>query len=57
MAASAVMFFLAAFTEALISPSGIPYLVKAIYGMTSSVLLIFYFVVLGYPSRPSDGAR
>ena len=51
MAASGVLFVLAAFTEGIISPSGIPYLWKALYGIGSSTLLMFYFVVLGYPSE------
>ncbi len=51
IAASGVLFVLAAFTEGLISPTGLPYLFKAIYGMLCSVLLMFYFIVLGYPSE------
>ncbi|MEZ6136262.1 MAG: stage II sporulation protein M [Pirellulaceae bacterium] len=49
MAASAILFFLAAFTEGLLSPSNVPYIVKALWGIMSSTLLMFYFVVLGYP--------
>ncbi|MBX3422586.1 MAG: stage II sporulation protein M [Pirellulaceae bacterium] len=51
MAASAVLFVLAAFTEGMLSPSGVPYLFKAMFGMFSSGLLMFYFVVLGYPRQ------
>lgn len=51
MSASGVLFILAAFTEGLISPSGLPYIVKAMVGIASSTLLMFYFVVLGYPSE------
>jgi uncharacterized membrane protein SpoIIM required for sporulation len=51
MSASGVLFLLAAFTEGLISPSGLPYLFKAMFGIASSTLLMFYFVVLGYPSE------
>lgn len=54
MAVSAVLFFLAALTEGLISPSSLPYLVKATWGMFSSGLLMFYFIVLGYPSENSS---
>jgi uncharacterized membrane protein SpoIIM required for sporulation len=51
MAASVVLFVLAAFTEGIISPSNIPYLFKALFGIASSTLLMYYFVVLGYPSE------
>lgn len=51
MGASGMLFLLAAFTEGLISPSGLPYILKALYGIASSTLLMFYFVVLGYPSE------
>lgn len=51
MSASGVLFVLAAFTEGLISPSGLPYIFKAMFGIASSALLMFYFVVLGYPSE------
>lgn len=43
------LFFLAALTEGLISPTDIPYLFKATWLIMSSTLLMFYFVVLGYP--------
>ena len=46
---AAVLFFLAALTEGLISPTDIPYLFKAMWLIMSSSLLMFYFVVLGYP--------
>jgi uncharacterized membrane protein SpoIIM required for sporulation len=46
---AAVLFFLAALTEGLISPTSIPYLFKAMWLILSSSLLMFYFVVLGYP--------
>jgi uncharacterized membrane protein SpoIIM required for sporulation len=46
---AAVLFFLAALTEGLISPTNIPYLFKAMWLILSSFLLMFYFVVLGYP--------
>lgn len=58
MAASAVLFFLAALTEGFISPSPLPYSVKAAWAILSSGLISFYFVVLGMPrdaaSRRSD---
>lgn len=46
---AAALFFLAALTEGLISPTNIPYMFKAMWLILSSVLLMFYFVVLGYP--------
>lgn len=54
MAASGVLFFLAALTEGLLSPTELPYLFKAGWAMLSSTLLMFYFVVLGYPSENSS---
>ncbi|WP_164101906.1 stage II sporulation protein M [Candidatus Laterigemmans baculatus] len=56
MAAAVVMFFLAAFTEGFISPSPLPYVVKAAWAILSSGLLMFYFVVLGFPRRGDDAA-
>lgn len=56
MAVSAVLFFLAALTEGLLSPSSVPYLFKAMWGIFSSALLMFYFVVLGYPTEESSAA-
>ncbi|QDV22347.1 stage II sporulation protein M [Aureliella helgolandensis] len=50
MAVSGVLFFLAALTEGILSPSSVPYFFKALWGVASSAMLMFYFVVLGYPS-------
>lgn len=49
MAASAMLFVLAAFTEGFISPSPLPYLFKATWSVFSSGLISFYFVILGFP--------
>ena len=49
MAASAVLFTLAAFTEGFLSPSPAPYIIKAFWAILSSGLISFYFVVLGFP--------
>ncbi|MEQ1825859.1 MAG: stage II sporulation protein M [Pirellula sp.] len=49
--ASVVLFIMAAFTEGFVSPSPLPYFFKATYAIMSSSLLMYYFVVLGYP-RP-----
>ena len=56
MAVSGILFFLAALTEGLLSPSSVPYLFKALWGVFSSTLLIYYFVVLGYPTELSRAA-
>jgi uncharacterized membrane protein SpoIIM required for sporulation len=50
MAASATLFTLAAFTEGFISPSPLPYLIKAIWSILSAGLISFYFVILGFPA-------
>jgi len=44
-----VLFFMAAFTEGFVSPSPLPYFLKASVAILSSGLLMYYFVVLGYP--------
>ncbi len=49
MAASATLFFLAALTEGFISPSPLPYTLKAAWAIGSAGLISFYFVVLGFP--------
>ncbi len=49
MAAAAVMFVLAAFIEGFVSPSGLPYSVKAGVAIVSTCMLAFYFGVLGFP--------
>ncbi len=54
MSVSGILFFLAALTEGLLSPSPIPYLFKAIWAVFSSALMMFYFVVLGYPRERSS---
>lgn len=42
-----VLFILAAFTEGCISPTGLPYIVKAFWAIASSFAMMIYFVVLG----------
>ncbi|NIL95884.1 MAG: stage II sporulation protein M [Planctomycetales bacterium] len=44
-----VLFLLAALIEAFISPSALPYQVKAGVAVLCSGLLVFYFVLLGWP--------
>jgi uncharacterized membrane protein SpoIIM required for sporulation len=53
MGSAMVMFFLAALIEGFLSPSGLPYALKATVAVLSSGLLMFYFVVLGYPRKSS----
>ena len=47
--AAVVLFVLAAMIEAFLSPSEAPYAIKAAVAVLSCVLLLFYFVGLGYP--------
>jgi len=49
-----ILFMLAAFIEGFVSPSALPYPVKAFVAAASSAFLMFYFVVLGQPPRPTD---
>jgi uncharacterized membrane protein SpoIIM required for sporulation len=51
MAASAVLFSLAALTEGFLSPSPAPYIVKAAWAILSSGFISFYFVILGFPRQ------
>lgn len=54
MGAAVVMFFLAALIEGFISPSALPYEFKIMVAILSAGLLMFYFVMLGFPH---DGPR
>lgn len=56
MGAAIALFFLAALIEGFLSPSALPYEAKAAVAIISSSLLMFYFVVLGYPVESSRGA-
>jgi uncharacterized membrane protein SpoIIM required for sporulation len=49
MATGVLMFVLAAFIEGVISPSSLPYELKAAVAIVSCGMLMFYFVLLGYP--------
>jgi uncharacterized membrane protein SpoIIM required for sporulation len=49
MGAFLVLFSLAALIEAFVSPSSLPYAVKAGVAVFSVATLVFYFVFLGYP--------
>jgi uncharacterized membrane protein SpoIIM required for sporulation len=52
MGAAMCLFFFAALIEGFVSPSALPYWFKATVAVVSSGLLMFYFVVLGFPRRP-----
>jgi len=51
MCAAMVLFLLAALIEAFLSPSSAPYWIKALVAVFSAGMLMFYFVMLGYPRR------
>ncbi len=53
--AAVILFILAAMIEAFISPSDLPYEVKAAVGAMTSGLLMFYFVLLGWPEGETYG--
>jgi uncharacterized membrane protein SpoIIM required for sporulation len=55
MGMAMLLFFLAAMIEAFLSPSAALYLVKAVVAVICSGLLMFYFVVLGYPRESTSG--
>lgn len=54
MGAALLLFFLAALIEGFISPSGLPFALKAAVAMISSGLLSAYFIILGFPHERHD---
>jgi uncharacterized membrane protein SpoIIM required for sporulation len=42
-----ILFFLAALIEGFVSPSALPYAIKAMVGALSGVMLVCYFLILG----------
>lgn len=54
MMAAVTLFVLAAMIEGFISPTGLPYEVKATVAMVSTLLLLFYLAVLGYSDPPEE---
>lgn len=59
---SVILFCLAAFIEGYISPSALPYPFKASVAVLSTSVLLFYFIILGYPRETvleerADAAR
>ena len=51
MGTAMLLFFLAALIEGFVSPTALLYPVKAAIALFCSGLLMFYFVVLGYPGK------
>lgn len=51
MGAAMAMFFAAALIEGFVSPSSLPYWLKALVAILSSGMLTFYFLILGFPRR------
>jgi uncharacterized membrane protein SpoIIM required for sporulation len=56
MGTAMFLFFGAAMIEGLLSPSPAPYWIKATVAVISSGLLMFYFLILGFPRRRSRAA-
>lgn len=54
MFASVALFLGAAFIEGFISPSALPYELKALVAMLSTLGLLFYFVILGYAQQDAE---
>jgi uncharacterized membrane protein SpoIIM required for sporulation len=52
MGAAMVMLFMAALIEGFLSPSPLPYAIKAAVAIVSSILLLFYVLVLGSRGLP-----
>jgi uncharacterized membrane protein SpoIIM required for sporulation len=46
-----LLFFLAAMIEGFLSPTSLPYALKAGVAVLSSGMLVFYFLVLGFPRK------
>ena len=46
-----MLFGMAAVIEAFLSPTAAPYALKVAVAAASVLLMLFYFVILGYPRR------
>lgn len=57
MGAAMVLFLFAALIEGFLSPSAAPYALKAAVALASSMALMVYFVVLGYPRSQVRATR
>lgn len=55
MGAAIILFVVAGMIEAFVSPSDLPYIFKAGVAVMTSGILLFYFVLLGWP-RSAPGA-
>jgi uncharacterized membrane protein SpoIIM required for sporulation len=53
---SVILFCLAAVIEGFVSPSGLPYWVKASVALVSTIILLVYLLVLGYSPEAPDAA-
>ena len=51
MSGAVLLFFLAAGIEAFLSPSSAPYALKAAVAILSTLMLLFYYFVLGHPRK------
>ncbi|MGO8751201.1 MAG: stage II sporulation protein M [Thermoguttaceae bacterium] len=51
MCAGVMLFGMAAVIEAFLSPTAAPYALKVAVAAASVLLMLFYFVILGYPRR------
>ena len=56
MGSAMLMFAMAALIEGFLSPTAAPYWIKATVAILTSGLLMYYFVVLGYPRESSSAA-
>ena len=54
MCAAIIMFVLAALIEGFLSPTAAPYALKVAVSVMSSGVLMFYFVILGYPRHMEE---
>ncbi len=54
MFAAVLLFMFAAVIEGFISPSPLPYGIKAAVAMASSLVLMWYLVILGYAQQPDE---
>lgn len=56
VAVASILFILAAFIEGFVSPSELPYSVKATVAVVTGLMLVIYFGVLGRGAGPEDAA-
>ena len=51
MGVAMLLFFLAAMIEGFVSPTALPYAIKAGIAILSSGMLVFYFLILSFPRK------